>query len=227
MQLIFDLLIEAHIHTTTSHFSVSSWSRQDATIQEKTNQTQRRGRQIFVVPWTLCLMCVSSTSTAERGATTPLGCTGWCPACSRGDAGEVRSAFSKSPSRFGSFTQTSSVGTGLNNLFLRLAYSGSSVPLRVAAVQQVWRKTAASAWCCWRWILCLATLFHQNHLRANAEGRDTLRRLPRQLSTTQWGAASAGVVVACCLMMMGGIVILQGRGRPNQKSRSRTRPSST
>lgn len=83
-------------------------------------------------------------------------------------------------------TQTGSAGAPVWAI-LWCAFSHSSVRLRAEAVQQIWRKASESTWCCWRCVPCLATLFHQNHLRPGAERGHTLRRLTWHLSNTQWG----------------------------------------
>lgn len=96
-------LKETHTHThANSGFSLQCLSTrllQDATVQEKTNRTPRRGRQIFVVLWIPCLTSASCMSTAGRGATTPSGCTRWCPARSRRGAGEVMRGLMRSTRR--------------------------------------------------------------------------------------------------------------------------------
>lgn len=65
-------------------------STQDDSVRAKTSRTRRRGRPTSAVPWTPCRTSASCRSTAGREATTPTGCTGCCPACTRTGAGEVR-----------------------------------------------------------------------------------------------------------------------------------------
>lgn len=102
--------------------------------------------------------------------------------------------------------------------------------LRAAAVQQAPRKTGESMW--WRWWCVqrahLATLHNKTHFKHTAEGGDPCRRHIWKHSNTQWEHCRRSVLLLldCCLCSLIrkiGIVVVQGRGRPKLRTRSRMR----